>query len=102
MATRTKEQRASDYLKRLLAAKNKRLELEAILNHLETLITISDGKRLSRSAKLAILEELERQAKRTVALDEHIVLEHFKKSTTASDNSGILDVISAMKGRYKG
>lgn len=102
MAIRTKEQRASDYLKQLLAAKNKRLALTEIINHLETLTSTLDGKPLSRAAKLAILEELELQARRTVVIRESFGLEHRHKSTTASDNSNILDVISAMKGRYKG
>ncbi|MEZ8193185.1 hypothetical protein [Vibrio sp. 1F279] len=97
MASMTRQERAKHYLKRLLNSRNKSLELEAILTELNGLVYTKTNEPLSRQEKLLILEELERLASNDDSILESVGTEHFK--VNASDNSNILDVISAMKKR---
>lgn len=102
MARMTREERASSYLNRLINSKNPKLELEAILTELNSLINAQTKKPLTTEEKLLIIEELERQAKSSGILRKGMGLESrdkFERTITASDNSDILEVISAMKRR---
>jgi hypothetical protein len=100
MASMTREQRAADYLRRLLNAKDVKRELDLIIIELNSLVFTNTREKLSKEDRLKIIEELERQARRRRAIDENVGFERYvEKSVTASDNSDILDVISAMKRR---
>jgi len=100
MASMNRNQRAQHYLERLLSARNTSSEIELILSEIEGLIYSSNSEALSRQDKLLIIEELERLIRESpYSINENAGLEHLQKSTSASDNSDILDVISAMKKR---
>jgi len=106
MASMNNQQRAQQYLERLLKASNPKSELEKILEDLNGLVFNSNKEPIDSATKRAILEELERLAKQKVALEDINESRNFgyiEKSkglvTNASDNSDILDVISAMKKR---
>jgi len=101
MASMGSKERALEYFNRLLKAKNQKIELEKIYADLNKLVYTASKKPIDRNAKIGILEELEKLIQQAPSL------EHFNKSATydsiqeatASDNSDILDVISAMKKR---
>ncbi|WP_354624509.1 hypothetical protein [Psychromonas sp. MME2] len=100
MASMTHQQRAQHYFERLLKAGNRKAELERILNDLNGLVFASTNKPLDKDTKNKILDELEKLVKSTPAfedIDESRIYTNVQKSTSASDNSEILDVISAMK-----
>ncbi|WP_345888582.1 hypothetical protein [Shewanella algae] len=98
MASMTRNERAKHYLERLISARNTSAELDRILTEINGLIYSSSGKPLTQQDKLLIIEELERLVRdSSYNINESISLEHHIKSTSASDNSDILDVISAMK-----
>ncbi|WP_102313315.1 hypothetical protein BCV29_17995 [Vibrio cyclitrophicus] len=106
MASMNRTERAKSYLDRLLASSNPKAELEKIIRDIDSLVYASSKKPLDEAEKIRIIEELERLIKQIPypISESHSQpgLEHLKKSdTTASDNSDILDVISAMK-RNKG
>lgn len=99
MASMGSKERAFEYFQRLLKSHNPRLELRRIHEDLNKLVYTQNNKPIERHTKVEILEELERLIRQAPSL------EHFNKSATydsiretaASDNSDILDVISAMK-----
>lgn len=98
----THNQRAQHYFERLLKSSNPKSELEIIQRDLDNLVFSNTEKPLDSSAKRLILEELERLVKRTPSFEsfsESRNYEYIQKGANASDNSGILDVISAMKKR---
>lgn len=98
----THNQRAQHYFEQLLKSSNPKSELEKIQRDLDNLVFSNTGKPLDPSAKRLILEELERLLKRAPSFesfDESRNYEYIQKGANASDNSGILDVISAMKKR---
>lgn len=98
MASMNRSERAKHYLERLLTARNVAVELELIVNEINNLVYTKSREPLSKEDKLLIIEELERLVRDSpYRIDENTGVEHFQKSTTASDNSDILDVISAMK-----
>lgn len=106
MASMNRSERAKSYFDRLLASSNPKAELEEIFKEIDNLVYASSQKPLDEAEKIRIIEELERLIKQLpYPISEgrsQAGLEHLKKSsTTASDNSDILDVISAMK-RNKG
>ena len=98
------QERALHYFERLLKASNPKAELEKILSDINSLIYTSSEKPLDSATKVKILEELEKLIKRSPkpsfeSIDESRSYNYSQKSATASDNSDILDVISAMKKR---
>ncbi|WP_175195743.1 hypothetical protein [Achromobacter deleyi] len=96
----TTEQRAAYFLEKLLAAKDKYAAIQSIKAELDSLVFSKNQAALTTEDKLRIIEELELQAKNTRYSAESIEFKTFEKSITASDNSSILDVISAMKQAY--
>lgn len=106
MASMNRTERAKYYFDRLLASTNPRAELERIFREIDTLVYSSSNKPLDEAEKVRIIEELERLIRQLpYSISESRSepgFEHFKDSgPSASDNSDILDVISAMK-RSKG
>lgn len=100
MASMNRNQRAQHYLERLLSARNTSTEIDHILSEIQGLIYSSSREPLTRKDKLLIIEELERLVRGLpYDINENLGLEQLQKSTSASDNSDILDVISAMKKR---
>lgn len=102
MTSMTHKERAFHYFERLLKSSNRKSELDKIQRELDSLVFSNSQKPLDSAAKRIILEELERLVKGSLTLEnlnESRGYEWVKKSTTASDNSDILDVISAMKKR---
>lgn len=102
MASMNNKERAQYYFEQLLKANNKKAELARILDDLNSLVFASSNKPIDSDTKIKILEELEQLVKRTPGLEsrnESRSYDSFRKSTQASDNSDILDVISAMKKR---
>lgn len=99
-----RNQRAQHYFERLISASNPKAELQRIFDDLNSLVYSSSQKPISKEEKLLIIKELEELIKgSTTRIDEHFGLgresfEHLEKSApTASDNSDVLDLISAMK-----
>jgi len=84
-----KQQRAAHYLARIRETRNSPDEVERILSELNSLVWTESQKPLTKQDKLAIIEEIRSQAFPLTKSWEVIV--------EASDNSGILDVISALK-----
>ncbi|KPA51504.1 hypothetical protein VT25_15390 [Photobacterium leiognathi subsp. mandapamensis] len=106
MTSMNRAERAKSYFDRLLASSNPKAELEKIFRDIDSLVYASSNKPLDEAEKIRIIEELERLIKQLpypiTESSSQPGLEHLEKShTTASDNSDILDVISAMK-RNKG
>ncbi|UAB70661.1 hypothetical protein INR79_01675 [Vibrio sp. SCSIO 43132] len=106
MAPMNRAERAKSYFDRLLASSNPKAELERIFRDIDSLVYASSEKPLDDAEKIRIIEELERLIKQLpypiYENRSQTDLDYFQKSdTTASDNSDILDVISAMK-RSKG
>lgn len=100
MASMTSKERAQHYFQRLLKATNYKSELESILNDLNSLVFTNTTKPIDKETKIKILEELENLIRSSPSLDsisESYDYGTIRKSTSASDNSDILDVISAMK-----
>ncbi|KVV03102.1 MULTISPECIES: hypothetical protein [unclassified Pseudomonas] len=97
----TSKERALEYFNRLLKANNPKLELQKIYTDLNNLIYTASKKPIDRSTKVEILEELEHLIRQTPSLEERHNYGTYDsiRGTTASDNSDILDVISAMKKR---
>jgi hypothetical protein len=93
MASMNKSQRAAHYLDLLRKTKNPIEEAKGILAEIETLVWSNTNQRLTKQEKLEIIEELESLAFPTLRKSERIV--------EASDNSGILDVISLLKRGVK-
>lgn len=102
MASLGSKARALEYFKRLLDSSNPKLELQRIHSDLNKLIYTATKKPIERKTKIEILEELEqlvRQAPSLESIHEEYAIYDSIRRTTASDNSEILDVISAMKKR---
>ncbi|WP_345856784.1 hypothetical protein [Shewanella algae] len=102
MASMTHKERALHYFERLLKATDPKSELERIQGDLDSLVFSDTKKPLDSTAKRTILEELEKLVKSSPAfesIDESRRYDYVQKGTNASDNSDILDVISAMKKR---
>jgi hypothetical protein len=106
MASMNNQQRAQQYFERLIKASNPKSELERILEDLNSLVFNSNKEPIDSATKRAILEELESLARRKIALEDTNESRNFgyiekskSLSNNASDNSDILDVISAMKKR---
>lgn len=96
------KERAQQYLERLVKAQNPKAELQKIYTDLNNLVFTTSEKPIDRNTKIQILDELEKLIRRTPGLEsfnESATYDSIRKSTTASDNSDILDVISAMKKR---
>lgn len=100
-----RSERAKYYFERLLKSSNPKSELEIISREIDDLVYATSNKPLDDADKLLIIKELERLIReRTLSINESRsrprfeILDDLRKSrTTASDNSDILDVISAMK-----
>ena len=93
---------AKQYFERLAKSSNPKVELTKIYSDLNSLIYTTSRKPIDRNTKLEILDELERLIRQVPSLEsikESAVYDSIRRSTTASDNSDILDVISAMKKR---
>lgn len=106
MVSMNRTERAKSYFDRLLVSSNPKAELEKIFRDIDSLVYASSNKPLDEAEKNRIIEELERLIKQLpyqISESRSLPgLENFKKSdSTASDNSDILDVISAMR-RNKG
>jgi hypothetical protein len=104
MTSMSKKERAKQYHERLLKAPNPRAELEKIFADINNLVFAESNKPIDRETKIKILEELEQLVKPTPSLEKFIEFKSYDsvhKRTQASDNSDILDVITAMKGRAK-
>lgn len=100
MASMTRSERAVHYFKRLMSARNVRAELDNIFNDIESLVYTSNDQPLTKQEKILIIEELESLVRKSpYNISESASLEQFRNKTSASDNSDILDVISAMKKR---
>lgn len=105
MASMNRSERAKYYFERLLKSSNPKSELEIISREIDDLVYATSNKPLDDADKLLIIKELERLIReRTLSINESRsrprfeILDDLRKSrTTASDNSDILDVISAMK-----
>ncbi|MEZ8577978.1 hypothetical protein AB6C82_24515 [Vibrio splendidus] len=95
----SRAERAQHYFERLASASNPKVELQRIFDDLNGLVYSKSNDPISNAEKLRIIEELERLIKgSTTRIDERFGIEHFEKSApTASDNSDVLDLISAMK-----
>ena len=95
MASMNSKERAREYLDRLKAAADIRSEAQKIANEIDSLVWLKDQKKLTREEKLQILNELEQLAiHREKDSRGYIIVE-------ASDNSGVIDVISALKKGIK-
>lgn len=102
MASMGTKERAQQYFERLVKASNPKAELERIYSDLNNLVFTNSKKPIDRDTKIQILDELEKLIRRTPGLEnfnESKTYDSVRGSTTASDNSDILDVISAMKKR---
>lgn len=95
MASMNRSQRAKYYLEIIRAANNPIVEARKILAEIETLVWESTNKPLTKQEKLEIIAELESLAFPTLRKSEGLV-------TEASDNSGILEVISLLKRGVNG
>jgi hypothetical protein len=95
------QERAQHYLERILRSNNPKAELQKILSDLNSLVFTKTNKPLEAADKIRILEELEKLVRSTPALEkfEESKSWDYARNTQASDNSDILDVISAMKKR---
>lgn len=109
MASMNRAERAKYYFERILKSSNPKSELEKISREIDDLVYATSNKPLDEAEKLLIIKELERLIREASypisesrSRPRFEILDDFRKSrTTASDNSDILDVISAMK-RSKG
>jgi len=102
MAIMTSQEIALQYFKRLLKASNPKAELEKILNDINSLKFSDSDKPVDSATKIRVINELEKLVKKsprpsTRSLDGIRTFSESKGSAQASDNSDILDVISAMK-----
>ncbi|MDP5240912.1 hypothetical protein Q9Q94_15325 [Uliginosibacterium sp. 31-16] len=102
MASMGVKEIAKQYFERLAKALKPKAELERIYSDLNNLVFTASQKPIDRNTKIQILDELESLIRRKPSLEdisESATYDSIRKSTTASDNSDILDVISAMKKR---
>lgn len=95
MASMNSTQRAASYLKRIIESSNKDLEFKRILDDINSLVWTESKRPLSKAEKLAIIEEIER------LFHEQPILENKRYYTNASDNSGAIDIIGALKRGVK-
>lgn len=101
-----RSERAKHYFERLSKSSNPKSELEKILREIDGLVWSSTNKPLDEAEKILIIEALEKLIKESsysvYESRSEPGLEKIQKGvTSASDNSDILDVISAIK-RSKG
>lgn len=100
MSSMSSKERANHYFERVLKATNKKQELERINSEINNLIYVISKNPIDRSTKLEIIDELEkliRSSPSLESLNKSYRQESIQSSNKASDNSDILDVISAMK-----
>ncbi|AGE27844.1 hypothetical protein H045_18910 [Pseudomonas poae RE*1-1-14] len=97
----SQSEKARVYFDWLLEAKNSAPVLERIERDLNQLIYTSSRQKISRATKLNILDELDQLVRQEPSFEdsnEYVISEHIR-GTAASNNSDVLDVISAMKKR---
>lgn len=100
MASMTHKKRAYHYFERLLKATDPKSELERIQRDLDNLVFSNTQQPIDSTTKRTILEELEKLVKSSPSFESFDESRSYvQKGTNASDNSDILDVISAMKKR---
>lgn len=94
-------EKAREYFNWLLEAKKSAPVLDRIERDLNQLVYTSTRQQISRKTKLDILEELDQLVRQEPSLEdgnEYVISESIR-GTAASNNSDVLDVISAMKRR---
>ncbi|MCU0120552.1 hypothetical protein N8H74_20005 [Pseudomonas sp. B2M1-30] len=93
--------KAREYFNWLLEAKNLGPVFEKIERDLNQLVYTSNRQRIERKTKLDILDELEQLVRQEPSLEDNnkYVISESIRGTAASNNSDVLDVISAMKKR---
>lgn len=96
---------AKIYLDRILKSKQKVQELKIIRGELDQL-QIIENQLLTENEKFEVLEALEKLLKSNISVESPPVSERFgyviiQKSLNAQDNSGVLDLISALKRGVK-
>ncbi|MGL5267578.1 MAG: hypothetical protein ACRC9E_15385 [Plesiomonas shigelloides] len=109
MAKMNHHDRVLYYYKRLLHASNKKAEAESIAQEINTLYWTSNNRPLTKDEKLHLISEIARLYHKGTLITESTKPsnERFNDSfsgrphSTASDNSGVLDLIAAMKGEIK-
>jgi hypothetical protein len=100
MASMSSKERSLYYFERLLKARNKKEELERVYSDINQLIYTKSKSPIDKATKIEILDELEKLIRSSPGLEnlsESYRPDSLQRSTSASDNSEILDVISAMK-----
>ena len=96
MASMNRKQRAESYLKRIKGSSNKEQEYKKILDEINGLVWSESQKPLSKEERLAIVDEIENLFnQQTIQKSEGLVV-------NASDNSGVIDIIGALKRGVKG
>ena len=99
MASMTRKERAESYLKRILTATNREAESTKILEELNGLIYSSNNEPLSEQDKLLIIEVIE-ELHTNPLVEKSKSLEQIQIAE-ASDNSGVLDIIEALRRGVK-
>lgn len=109
MAEMNNKQRASLYAERLMKASNKQAEAENIVNEINQLYWVKNSNPLTKDEKLALIKDIEE----LISKKSKVSQEHYKEKreglesleegfvVNASDNSDLIDLIVAMKGRVK-
>lgn len=97
MASMTRRQRAEHYLKLLLESRNQQTTFQEILNELNGLVYAKTNEPLSKQDKIAIIEDLETIFQELPQTRN----KSWEYSTNASDNSGVIDIIGALKRGVK-
>lgn len=95
MTPMNKKQRAESYLKLIRDSSNKELEYKKILNEINGLVWAETQQPLSKEERLAIVEEIDNLFQQEIQKSNVLV-------TNASDNSGVIDIIGALKRGVKG
>ncbi|HDS1059195.1 hypothetical protein [Pseudomonas putida] len=95
MASMGSKERALEYFKRLLKARDPKLELRKIHEDLNNLVYTQSNKPIERHTKIEILEELERLIRQAPSLEDRSKGYTYDsiRENAASDNSDILDVM---------
>lgn len=95
MTPMNKKQRAESYLKLIRDSSNKELVYKKILNEINGLVWSETRQPLSKEERLAIIEEIDNLFQQEIQKSKALV-------TNASDNSGVIDIIGALKRGVKG
>lgn len=108
MSKMNRNDRILYYYKRLLNASNKKAEAESIAQEINRLYWTRNNEPLTKEEKLHLISEIERLYKNSSIITESTrsgneKFENYsgRPHSTASDNSGIIDLIAAMKGEIK-